>query len=97
MPHIKTKTELTLGVDLNIDDILLHNAIQTHPGFNNKGKLEYFIARLVSKFMSTRGIVYNDLHDATYACHHVGDEFRRLYLDKREDEAIKANGNAFES
>ena len=36
---------------------------------------------------------YSNLHDATYACQHVSDEFRRRFLDKREDQAMQINGD----
>ena len=36
---------------------------------------------------------YSDLHDCTYAAMHCADEFRRRYLDVREDAAKHLNGD----
>jgi len=58
-----------------------------------KGDLEYCIFFLMQRFMKTRDKRYTTLHDTVYAAHHCADEFRRLNLDKREDEAKLANGD----
>jgi hypothetical protein len=63
------------------------------PSIETKGELEYCIFKLMKKFMSTREQRYSTLHDCVYAATHCADEFRRRYLDKREDEAIKENGD----
>ena len=47
----------------------------------------------MKKFMSTREARYSTLHDCTYATQHCADEFRRLNLDKRENEARENNGD----
>lgn len=60
-----------------------------------KGDLEYCIARLMDKFMLTRKFSYTHLHDCAYAAEHMCDEFRRLFLDKREDDARRDNGDCF--
>ena len=57
-----------------------------------KGELEYCIFKLMVMYMQDKKICYSNLHDAVYAAIHCGDEFRRLYLDKREDEARETNG-----
>lgn len=36
---------------------------------------------------------YSTLHDCTYAAQHCADEFRRRYLDRREDAAMNKNGD----
>ena len=61
----------------------------------NKGHLEFCIFKLLKKYISDKPFCYSILHDAVYAAIHAGDEFRRRYLDKREDEAIKTNGDIF--
>ena len=43
--------------------------------------------------MKTKPYKYSDLHDCVYAAQHCADEFRRRYLDKREDRARKENGD----
>jgi len=58
-----------------------------------KGDLEYCVARLQKIFMSTRAWKFDTLHDAVYGVQHCADEFRRRYLDKREDEARDINGD----
>ena len=63
------------------------------PDIETKGDLEYCIFALMKKYMSTREYRYSNLHDCVYASAHCSDEFRRRYLDKREDEAIKKNGD----
>jgi hypothetical protein len=71
----------------NIVEAIKATPIQT------KGDLEYLIMALYREFMSTREARYSTLHDATYAIQHVADETRRRFLDKREDEAMKTNGD----
>jgi len=58
-----------------------------------KGDLEYCIFSLMKRYMDTRKTRYSTLHDCAYAAQHCADEFRRRFLDKREDEAIKKNGD----
>lgn len=60
-----------------------------------KGDLEYCMAVLMDIFMQTHNWKYTDLHDCAYAAQHMCDEFRRLFLDKREDEARATNGDVF--
>ena len=47
----------------------------------------------MKKYMSTRDFRYSNLHDCVYAAIHCGDEFRRLYLDVRENQARESNGD----
>jgi len=63
------------------------------PEIKTKGELEYILFRTLKIYMDDRKYKYGELHDAVYACAHVSDEFRRRYLDKREDEAIQCNGD----
>lgn len=58
-----------------------------------KGDLEYLVFLLMKKFMHTRENRYSNLHDCVYAAQHCADEFRRRFLDKREDEAREQNGD----
>jgi hypothetical protein len=63
------------------------------PEITSKGELEYCIFTLMKKYMSTRISRYTELHDCVYAIQHCADEFRRRFLDKREDKAIIENGD----
>lgn len=58
-----------------------------------KGDLEYCVYKLLKIYMSTRKYRYTPLHEAVYAAIHAGEEFKRQYLDKREDTARKTNGD----
>ena len=58
-----------------------------------KGELEYCIFYLMQEYKDYHPEKYSDLHDCTYAAQHCADEFRRRFLDKREDEARKENGD----
>ena len=48
---------------------------------------------LMRKYIDTRDFKYNELHNCVYASIHCADEFRRRFLDKREDEAREKNGD----
>jgi hypothetical protein len=82
MPYIDKKDRPKFNKTLN----------QT-PEFSTKGELEYCIFYLMKRYMSTRLKKYNHLHDTAYAAQHCCDEFRRRFLDKREDKARKSNGD----
>jgi hypothetical protein len=58
-----------------------------------KGDLEFLVFKLMIKFMSSREERYSTLHDCTYSVAHVSDEFRRRFLDKRENDAREINGD----
>ena len=58
-----------------------------------KGELEYCVFFLMKKYMSDKEARYSILHDCTYAATHCDDEFRRRYLDEREDVARQENGD----
>lgn len=64
---------------------------------DTKGDLEFCISILMDVFMKSRSWRYSDLHDCTYAAQHCADEFRRRFLDKREDEAVMLNGDCFKN
>jgi len=59
----------------------------------SKGDLEYCIFLLMKIYMSNREQKYTELHNCVYAAAHAADEFRRRYLDPREDLAILKNGD----
>lgn len=82
MPYIKQ--ELRAKYD---------SIINLLPDIDNKGDLEYIVTKIMKKFMSTRERRYSTLHEVVYAVMHCADEYRRRYLDKREDEAIIENGD----
>ena len=63
------------------------------PPFKTKGELEYCIFNMMKYYMSIRDFNYSNLHDTVYSAIHCGDEFRRRFLDKREDEARLTNGD----
>jgi len=69
----------------------------SHLDIASKGELEYLVYVLMLEYMSKREKRYSSLHDCTYAVHHVADEFRRRYLDKREDKARQVNGDIIAS
>jgi hypothetical protein len=62
----------------------------------SKGELEYLIFSCMIKYMSDKEKRYSTLHDCTYAAQHCADEFRRRFLDKREDQARNENGDIIE-
>jgi len=78
---------------LNEDRKQFDDVTEQLPIIHNKGELEYIIFSLMKMYMNDRQYRYSDLHDCVYAVQHCADEFRRRYLDKREDEAIKNNGD----
>jgi hypothetical protein len=63
------------------------------PSIETKGDLELCVFKLMRKFMETREYRYSNLHDCVYAVQHCADEFRRRFLDKREDKAREENGD----
>ncbi len=69
------------------------DAIASVGNIETKGDLEYLVFSLMIKFMNTREKRYSTLHEVVYAVQHCADEFRRRYLDKREDEARETNGD----
>lgn len=70
-------------------DLLLNHIHE----IKTKGDLEYCIFKLQNIYMKTRKFCYSNLHDTVYAAQHCADEFRRRYLDKRENEAREKNGD----
>lgn len=67
--------------------------VQYLPAIETKGDLEYLVFALMQKYMKTREQRYSTLHDCAYAVQHCSDEFRRRFLDKREDKARQENGD----
>ena len=63
------------------------------PDIDTKGDLEYCIFKIMKRFMKTREQRYSTLHDVVYAVMHSSEEYRRRYLDKREDVAMETNGD----
>lgn len=60
---------------------------------NTKGELEYCIFYLMKLHMEPLEANYTNLHDTVYAAQHCADEFRRRYLDLRENTALVLNGD----
>ena len=58
-----------------------------------KGDLEFLVFYLMKKFMKTREKRYSTLHEVVYAVIHAGEEYKRRYLDVRENEAKEVNGD----
>ena len=81
MPYIKS------------DDRMKFAELDNLPEIKTKGELEFCIFTLMKKYMEGKEYRYSVLHDCTYAAIHCGDEFRRRFLDKREDQAIVENGD----
>ena len=84
MPYILQK-------DREKFDVILH-VLKNIP-IETKGELEFILFAILKEYMRERKVCYSELHDTVYACQHVADEFRRRYLDKREDEARTINGD----
>jgi hypothetical protein len=85
MPYVKQEDRVKYAKIINqIYDL---EKIET------KGDLEYLVFALMKKFMSTRENRYSNLHEVVYAVMHCADEYRRRFLDKREDEAREINGD----
>jgi len=63
------------------------------PYMRNKGELEYCIFFLMQRYMDEKPRKYTHLHDVVYAAQHCADEFRRRFLDEREDQAREENGD----
>lgn len=82
MPYIKEE-------DRKRYDEVLKNI----PFLSTKGDLEYCIFKLMRMYMTERKFRYSTLHDCVYASMHCADEFRRRFLDKREDDAREKNGD----
>lgn len=68
-------------------------SLQGMEQIETKGDLEYLVFILMKKFMSTREQRYSTLHDCVYATIHAGEEFKRRFLDKREDHVRQKNGD----
>lgn len=45
--------------------------------------------------MRTKEFCYDNLHDTVYAAIHAGEEYKRRYLDPREDGAKERNGDIY--
>jgi hypothetical protein len=84
MPYIKQEDRAKYD---KITDAIWDTDIET------KGDLEYLIFNLMQRYMLHREKRYSILHDCTYAAQHCADEFRRRFLDKREDSAREENGD----
>ena len=82
MPYIKPE-----------DRINFYEMFKWCPEIKTKGELEFLIFKLMKKYMENKEYRYSTLHDCTYAVMHCADEFRRRFLDKREDEAMTTNGD----
>jgi hypothetical protein len=61
----------------------------------DKGELEYLIFSIMQEYMRIREKRYTTLHDCVYAVQHCSDEFRRRFLDIRENNAMDINGDIF--
>jgi hypothetical protein len=63
------------------------------PSMATKGQLEFCIFKLMRMYMCGREYTYSNLHDVAYAAEHCADEFRRRFLDNREDFTRMINGD----
>ena len=84
MPYIEQNKRIKY--DNHLDNIL---------DIETKGELEYCIYKLMKIYISDKIYNYANLHDTVYSAIHCGDEFRRNFLDKREEYAINKNGKIF--
>jgi hypothetical protein len=85
MPYIKSEDRAKYQ---SVD-----KAIAQLDEITTKGDLEFLVFRLMVKFMATREKRYSTLHDTVYAVAHASDEYRRRFLDAREDDARIVNGD----
>jgi hypothetical protein len=58
-----------------------------------KGELEYAIFKLLKLYMTDKEYNYSNLHETVYAGIHAAEEFKRRYLDEREDLAKIREGD----
>ena len=63
------------------------------PLIEQKGILEFCIFKLMQLYRKHHVENYTELHNCCYATQHCADEFRRRFLDKREDAALLENGD----
>ncbi len=63
------------------------------PFITNKGALEYCVFKLFLHYMKDIDRSYKNLHDAVYAIIHAGEETKRRFLDTKENESLKKNGD----
>ena len=82
MPYIKDFHRMKYDIALN-----------AMPLIDSKGELEYCIFKLMRIYMFDKVHSYTHLHDCVYAVQHCADEFKRRFLDKRENDAREANGD----
>lgn len=85
MPYVKQEDRVKYAK--------ITNQIYDLEKIETKGDLEYLIFVLMQKFMATREKRYSTLHEVVYAVIHAGEEYKRRYLDKREDQALDQNGD----
>lgn len=67
--------------------------LNTLPTIDTKGDLEYCIFKMMMVYIKDKEFNYKHLHDCTYSAMHCADEFRRRFLDAREDTALLKNGD----
>jgi len=85
MPHInQTQRSLYTNLIYELSNVTI----------DNKGDLEFIIYNVLKQYMKSREKRYSTYHDAVYGGIHACEEYKRLYLDKREDKAISENGEA---
>jgi hypothetical protein len=82
MPYIKREDRNKFDIPLEQIDTI-----------STKGELEYCIFKLMKIYMKNKEARYTELHDCAYAAMHCADEFRRRFLDRREDMAMQTNGD----
>ena len=73
--------------------VIFDKALDQIPFIEKKGNLEYCIFKLMKRYMKDKAAKYSNYHDTVYAAMHCADEYRRRYLDKREDVAMEENGD----
>lgn len=74
------------------DRVIYDKCLEQILFINSKGDLEYCIYKLMKIYMQNKQFNFSNLHDTIYSAQHCADEFRRNYLDKRENDAKKTNG-----
>jgi hypothetical protein len=90
MPYIdKSRRSI---IDQKISDII-HNITNGEEINYNKGDLNYIFFTIVVHWLHVNGKNYQNISDAIAALQDCADEVKRRIMTKKEDIAIKTNGD----
>ena len=86
MPYIKDEDK----------KIKLRDAVQSVSGLlSDPGSLACLVATAMDEYMKTRKFGWNDLGDCYKAVDLTTQDFRRRFIDAREDQVIVENGDVY--